>query len=138
MRLLGTHIPRERGCGTPKGRERERKRGRRTSLLVCGVSDLDALGMLGEIPLNRHKEGLSPIQSHNTSPTCIGFPIILSYSTYIRNSIRCQLLEPLHPIKHTLFCTQEMPHMKLKSPLNIGYAQLKQIKVAPMNNYQEN
>ena len=54
--LLGMHVPRERWCGMPKGRERERKRGRGTSLLTCGVASLDALRILGKVLLNRHKD----------------------------------------------------------------------------------
>ena len=82
--------------------------------------------------------GLNPIQSQNTSLTCIEFSNNLSYSTYIRNPIRHQLLEPLYPTKHTLFYTQGVPHMKSKGPIIIGHAQLDPIKVAPHNNYQEN
>ena len=63
------------------------------------------------------------------------FPNNLSYLTYIRNPIRPQLLEPLHPLFHTLFYTQGMPHMKSKDPLIIGHTQLDQIKVAHYNNY---
>ena len=51
MRVL-----REKGCGMPKGRGRERKRGRGTSLLACRVAGLDALRTLGEVPLNRYKD----------------------------------------------------------------------------------
>ena len=54
--LLGMRISRERGCGMPKGRERERKRGHGTSLLLCGVASFDALRILEEILLNRHKD----------------------------------------------------------------------------------
>ena len=38
-----------------------------------GATSLDTLGTL------------DPIQSHNTSPICIGFSINLSYPTYFRD-----------------------------------------------------
>ena len=67
-------------------------------------------------------------QPLNTNPTCIRNSYFFSYLTFCRKSIRHQLLESLHPQKHTPLCTHGTPKADPTCPPIDGHAQLDQIK----------